>query len=88
MDSYRTARGQQDRQRFANARAYDAEHPRRSAGGSSVSDFRCLILAEGDQVVQPAAEADDEPELDEEGAAVAAHGDNPRPEADAESALD
>jgi N utilization substance protein A len=41
-----------------------------------------------DQVVQPAAEADDEPELEEEGAAVEAHGDNPRPEADAERDLD
>jgi transcription termination/antitermination protein NusA len=42
-----------------------------------------------DQVVQPAAEADDEPELgDEEEVAVEAHGDSPEPEADTKSALD
>ena len=63
--------------RFCGVPAHQ-ELAEREARGEDISD----------QVVQPAAEADDEPELDEEGAAVEAHGDNPQLEADAESALD
>jgi transcription termination/antitermination protein NusA len=63
--------------RFCGVPAHQ-ELAEREARGEDISD----------QVVQPAAEADDEPELDEEGAAVEAHGDNLQPEVDAQSALD
>jgi transcription termination/antitermination protein NusA len=63
--------------RFCGVPAHQ-ELAEREARGEDISD----------QVVQPAAEADDEPELEEEGAAVEAHRDTPQPEADAESDLD
>ena len=57
--------------RFCGVPAHQ-ELAEREARGEDISD----------QVVQPAAEADDEPELDEEGVAVEAHGDSPEPEAE------
>jgi N utilization substance protein A len=63
--------------RFCGVPAHQ-ELAEREARGEDISD----------QVVQPAAEADDEPELEEEGVAVEAHGDPSEPEGDAESALD
>jgi N utilization substance protein A len=63
--------------RFCGVPAHQ-ELAEREARGEDISD----------QVVQPAAEADDAPELDEEEVAVQAHGDSPEPEAGAESALD
>ena len=56
--------------RFCGVPAHQ-ELAEREARGEDISD----------QVVQPAAEADDEPELDEESVAVEAHGDSPEPEA-------
>ena len=56
--------------RFCGVPAHQ-ELAEREARGEDISD----------QVVQPAAEADDEPELDEEEVAVEAHGDSPEPEA-------
>jgi transcription termination/antitermination protein NusA len=63
--------------RFCGVPAHQ-ELAEREARGEDISD----------QVVQPAAETDDAPELDEKDVAVQAHGDSPEPEADAESALD
>jgi transcription termination/antitermination protein NusA len=63
--------------RFCGVPAHQ-ELAEREARGEDISD----------QVVQPAAETDEEPELDEEGVAVEAHGDSAKPEADAKSALD
>jgi N utilization substance protein A len=63
--------------RFCGVPAHQ-ELGEREARGEDISD----------QVVQPVAEADDEPALDEEGVAVEAHGDSPELEAEPKSALD
>ena len=63
--------------RFCGVPAHQ-ELGEREARGEDISD----------QVVQPAAEADDEPAPDEEAVTVEAHGDSPAPEAEAKTDLD